>query len=225
MEVNPIRITRIVTESHPYYAYWCETKHGFKADDIITTYLEDPAPDREIFVVKNVIDDHTLCTNKQIPAPEGKFLRKLTTVAEITSKFKDANSEEAMHEQAVREKMRELYLNGPFEGTIEERLLEGYLYNITQEDLTLPPDHPDRKAKRFAGQGAVIISTGKAGVTTYVESCKRQNPGASDESIARTIWIEIIVEGVKMHVSIKDLKVKNLNSKLPIEGKIYEDDK
>lgn len=204
-----IKIGRVVAETHPHFAYWCETKHGFQPGDIVTTHMTDPPPDKDIFVIKEVIDDYILCTNKAIAMPAGKYLRKLTTVSEITAKMRDTNTEKAIREQDVRDKMRELYLTEPFDGTVEERLLDGYLYIITQEDLTLPEE--ERKKLRGIGIRVVMAQTGKAGILEYIKQGKRQ--GLTEALIAKTIWIEMIVEGVQMYVSIKNIKITEPDEK------------
>lgn len=211
-KTESISIGRVVTESHPHFAYWCENKHGFSKDDIITTaYISNltekdiPIPDREIYVVRDIIDDHTFCTNRAIvPLPAGKIVCKLTTVADITSKLPGA-SQEAIHEQEVRLKMQNLFLNEEFTGTIEERLMSGYLYTLSQEDLTLPAGHPEREAMKTVFNRPVTAQTGKAGVLAYVQAGKRG--GETEAMIARNIWIEMVIEGVKLYVNIKNLKI------------------
>lgn len=201
--INSVCISRAVTENYPHFAYWCENKHGFKADDIITHAPGEMPRDQDIYIVKDVIDDYTFCTNRGVPMPVNKLFRKLTTVAAITSKLKGVDIEKDNHESDVRTRMRGLFLNEAFAGTIEERLMDGYLYILSHEDLTLSEE--ERSKTRPRGQKGVMAHTGKAGVLVYIESGKRNN--LKEEAIARNIWIEMIVEGVKLYVNIKNLKI------------------
>jgi len=119
------------------------------------------------------------------------------------------------HEESMRERFRESYLNDPWIGTIEERLLDGYLYCMTTDDLSLSREElmAIKTARRIVEpeRREVFVQTGKAGVMTYVKMGKEQ--GDTEEEIAKRIWVEMIIDGVQLYVNIKCLKVKNDDEK------------
>ena len=197
-------ISAIITEAHPHYAYGSDSMSTLTIaeGDIITTCLEDPAPDREIFVVNGVISKTIFSVNKPIPDPVGKRLRKLTTVKELKAKVQAAAGIDP-HEQEIRDKMHELFLNEEFSGTIEERLMDGYLYTLSSEDLSLSDE--ERIRIRGPYKREVMVQTGKAGVLSYIAAGKKQ--GQSEAMIAKGIWIDMIVQDVRMFVNIKNIKI------------------
>lgn len=202
--IHSVKIGRIVVEAHPHYAYWLELEHTFSKGDILTTHMTDPAPDKDIYVVNEIIDKHTITVNRAISMPIGKHLRKLTTVDELMSKVDGDTMKQALHEQEIREQMHQLYINNRLKGKIEDKILDGYLYTISHEDLTLSLE--DRKLARVpSGQRNVMVSTGRAGIMTYVEMARKD--GLPDDIIAQSIWIEMVVHGVRIHVNIANLKV------------------
>ena len=212
MEITQtVKIGAVITEAHPHYAYGLEPNSAFmfKEGDIITTCLEDPPPDREIFVVNEIIDKSIFSVNKPIPDAVRKRLRKLTTITELTARMKDAQTETAITEQNIRDKMRHLFLTEEFTGTIEERLMDGYLYTLCQEDLTASDE--ERKAVRGNFARPVMVQTGMAGVLEFIKQGKRNN--TPESVIARGIWIEMVVEGVRMYVNIKNVRVTKKDEK------------
>jgi hypothetical protein len=112
-------------------------------------------------------------------------------------------------EQGVRDKFRQMYLYEPWTGTIEERLLDGYLYSLSHDDLSLTLEEliAERQLKLKAGvnRREVFVQTGKAGVLAYVEAGRKQ--GHSEEMIAKSIWLQMKVYGVELYLNIKCLKV------------------
>lgn len=213
--IHSVKIGRIVVESHPHYAYWLELEHTFNKGDIITTHMSDPPPDKDIFIINEIIDKHTITVNRPIPMPVGKHLRKLTTVDELMSKVGTEKMRDALHEREVLSQLHQLYINEPLKGNIEDKLLEGYAYTICHEDLTLPKDERE-VAPVKAGHRGVMVMTGKAGIMTYVDIARKN--GAPDAEIAKSIWIEMVVQGVRTYVNIANLKVNKTEKDEPKGG-------
>ena len=125
--------------------------------------------------------------------------------------YKDTASEEEelTHEDRVRKKFRNMYLNDPWTGTIEQRLLDGYLYCLSKDDLSLSPEElkmeHEARLKRGVNRREVFVQTGKQGVLIYVDIGKKA--GDTEEVIAKSIWIQMRIQGVELYVNIKNLKV------------------
>lgn len=200
-------IWKVATEAHPHYVY--QLTNGvcpFQAKDIITTSESDPVPDAAIFIVNEVFAGGIMDVHRQIPDAVNKIVRKLGTVDQIIPQEQRTAAE--VREAEVRDMFHKLFIETPWKGTIEERLLDGYLYTLTSEDMTLPRE--DRVAVRLPNQRQVMVQTGKAGVMTYVEAGRKRN--LPDAEISKSIWIQMKVEGVLVYVNIKNLKVNNEES-------------
>lgn len=109
------------------------------------------------------------------------------------------------HEDKIRETYRELYLNSPWTGTIEERLQDNYLYCITQDDLSLSPGELIELKKLDKSRKEVFVQTGKAGVMSFVAAGIKA--GETEEVISRKIWIEMVIDDVPLYINIKCIKV------------------
>ena len=202
MEQNQAKIWKVATEAHPHYVYQLEGgKSPFVAKDIVTTSESDPAADSTIFVVNEIFPGGIVSVHRQILEPVGKVLRKIGTVEQLIPEEQKTAAE--TREAEVRQMFHDLFINTPWSGTIEERLLDGYLYTLTSEDMTLAPDQ--RSKNRAINSRQVMVQTGKAGVMTLVEQGKKR--GQTEAEISKTIWIEMVVEKVRVYVNIKNLKI------------------
>jgi len=111
---------------------------------------------------------------------------------------------EQLRQQNVRKKMRELYLSTSLVGTIEERLIDGNLYSLCKEDLTMPAmERMALQSQGKLGPVPIMTQTGKAGVLSFIQAGREHK--ATDVEIAKGIWIEMNVEGVLMYVNIKNI--------------------
>lgn len=124
--------------------------------------------------------------------------------------YKHSMGNEISYSDTVRDIFRKRFLNDPWEGTIEERLLDGYLYCLTSDDLSLSKDEliKERAARKSIGDNRreVFVQTGKAGVLMFVEAGKKE--GQDEAMISKMIWVEMIIDEVRLYVNIKNLKVK-----------------
>lgn len=199
---NEAKIWKVATEAHPHYVYQLERgRSPFIVKDIITTSESDPAADSTIYVVNEIFAGGIVSVHRQIPEAVGKVLRKIGTVEQLIPEEQKTAAE--TREAEVRQMFHDLFINTPWSGTIEERLLDGYLYTLTSEDMTLSVDA--RVKDRTINQRQVMVQTGKAGVMTLVEQGKRR--GQTEDEISKMIWIEMVVEGVRVYVNIKNLKI------------------
>lgn len=91
--------------------------------------------------------------------------------------------------EELERKLKEIYYgeSNVDPAILDNKILSGYLYTLSWSDLSIPPE--DRPKIHIDGHREVMAATGKAGVETYIKSCREQ--GIPESRIGDSIWLKI----------------------------------
>jgi hypothetical protein len=103
----------------------------------------------------------------------------------------------------IMDRLHRLYVNTPWTGTIEERLVDGILYIITDKDLSLHKVNDLFTSKNRMPPG--LIGGIKPAILGHIASAKKV--GKSEEEISKQIWLETVIDGVEVFLNIKNINV------------------
>lgn len=96
--------------------------------------------------------------------------------------------------EELERKLKEIYYGEPNvdPAILDNKILSGYLYTLSWSDLSIPYDNREKlkvNNGKVTGHREIMLSTGKAGVETYIKSCREQ--GIPEGKIGDSIWLQI----------------------------------